>query len=606
MTAELRNYLRRCANPLFACFAAMVFVSRAFPAALARVWPAGRHAFQERDIKNLRRRLLSYHEAVAIRQPPPQAVPSCSLSLAIGSVEVAGDPDWSAEFPDDEVTISLHRWNWLLRGLTDSPALMSREQGLLLMRSWIAHCHERPEFAADAYSTGERIANGSLFLLLTGAEGIPPDIASAFRGMGREVAANLEYHRAGLTGNHAFNNARALLFAGLAANLAGAADLAFAIAKERLPKLVTRDGFMREGSSHYHFLFTRWVLEMLWLAERAQHTAFVQMLTPYAQRLVQQCWFFLVRSEAGCRWQIPLVGDVSPDFPPDWLISVPWSSLACDVYRPGELPEAPGQRGWSALFGSIDGHGDKPPMDAVAHFPHSGWLRVDHQPWTVFVRAESDVGGIQVGHSHHDLGSFVLFQAGTPLLIDCGRLDYTGSPLSIYGKATDAHNTLLVDDLGATCDGPSWLSGRYRAVRVAVEVERRGDDLMVTIGHDGFARLAGGPLSHRRRLELDRTGLRIEDRLDGTGRRRVQVRFHFAPGIELHSDSQHGWKLGNAPLRFVPALLPVVNIQTGRAQPPFGGLSFPVYGCQLSSNTLDLAGTVNLPTAVTHALLREI
>jgi hypothetical protein len=603
MTQEIRNYLKRCASPAFAFSAALALASRAFVALVFRASRGTRQLFPE-PIGQLRRIVLAHDVAGGMRPMTSEPLPDRALTLAAGGYRVERESDWFKEFPDEELTVSLHRWNWLLRGRTDDPALMTREQGLRLMRSWLNTCYERAEFGADAYSTGERIVNGSLFLLLTPGDGVPADIAAAFRGMARQVAENIEYFRAGQTGNHAFNNARALLFAGVVAQLPTASDLAFAIAQERLQTVVTQDGFMREGSSHYHFLFTRWVLEMLWLAQRAKHEPFVELLTPCASVLVQRCWFFLVRSAADGRWEIPLIGDVSPDFPPAWLIGLPWSRLARAVHQPQKLPEPPSQGGWSDLFGPMEGN-DRASPDVAASFPQSGWLRVDRAPWTVFVRAESDDGGIRAGHEHRDLGSFALFCDGVQILADSGRIDYTCSQLSLYGKSAWAHNTLFVDGLGTTCDGPGWLSDRYRAVRVDVEVARNLETTNVTIRHDGFGRLAGYPVSHQRRLSFDPTSVRIEDRLEGAGTHRVKVRFHFASGLSLLQDSQGGWKLGDMPLRFVSDNLLDAVVQEGAPSPPFGGLFFPAYGCRQTCRTLDLSGDLNVPATLTHALIRE-
>ncbi|MFZ5875381.1 MAG: heparinase II/III family protein [Nitrospirota bacterium] len=548
--------------------------------------------------------MLKHNDPGVIYSPLPEKLPGRSLTLVKGACEVSGDRGWFGEFPDEEITLSLHRWSWLLRGVTDDPVAMSGDQGLALMRSWIRQCLDAPDFAADAYSTGERIVNGSLFLLLASEQEMPSDLTAAFKRMGRQVAENLEYHRSGQTGNHAFNNARALLFAGLVAKLPGAVDLAIAISKERLPKLVTSDGFLREGSSHYQFLFTRWVLEMLWIATREGHEAFVQLLTPYAGLLVQRCWFFLIQGETDGRWRIPLIGDVSPDFPPDWLLSLPWSTLACGIHRPDKLPQPPPQRGWKDLFGAVEGYGTSAP-DEVSSFPESGWFRITHRPWTVFVRAQSHRGGSEASHSHHDLGSFELFCDGAKILADGGRLDYTCSPLSLYGKSALSHNTLLIDGLGPTCDGPSWLADRYRAVQVDTEVIQSGESRCITIKHDGFMRFAGDPIFHQRRIRLTRDGCWIEDWLDGKGSHRLQTRFHFAPDIELYRVPDHGWKLGDSGLRFLPALLADVVEQSGQFSQPFGGVFFPTYGGQDNSKTLDLSDTVNLPVSLTHALISE-
>lgn len=603
MNPEIANYFKHCFKLSFLASASSKFVSRAFWSVLFKVLPNAQKIFQPKNIKSLRSKLLSHVDARGY-EPLKEVLSPQRLILAVGSFNIDDEKHWFEKFPDDEVTVSLHRWGWLLRGLTDAPAALNRDQGLNLMRSWIYNVLTHKTISRDAYSTGERIVNGSLFLLLTGKGEIPPDIASGFRLMGRQVAENLEYYRLEQTGNHAFNNARSLLFAGLVADLPGAVDLSYAISKERLAKLVTSEGFLREGSSHYHFLFTRWVLEMLWLAERYDNQTIVNLLKPYAKLLVKRCWFFLIQSNADRSWQIPLIGDVSPDFPPKWLLSLPWSLLACDLYCPDPLPLPPQQKGWSNLFGVVEGSVFSRPAQTVS-FPNSNWFRIYREPWTVFVRAETNDGSLQANHKHHDLGSFVLFRDGALLLSDVGRLDYTSSAMGRYGQSALAHNTLLIDGLGVTVDGPSWLSERYLAVQSEVDVQQEDDSTIVTIKHNGFARLADNSLVHQRRLKLSSRGFRVEDRLNGKGNHRVQMRFHFAPGIQLHFNSSHDLKVGDCGLNFSPSSLLKLLVQNGDVGLPPSGLFFPAYGKQVVSCSLDMSAALNFPVVLINALNLE-
>ncbi|MDB4877486.1 MAG: Heparinase II/III-like protein [Gemmatimonadetes bacterium] len=536
---------------------------------------------------------------------PPSADPDTGmLTLTAARIVVNADATWSETFADEETGASLHRWNWLLRGLTDDPIPLSRQQGLALMRSWIRNCSSRPSLTTDAYSTGERIVNGTLFLMLTGDGTIPRDITEAMAWMARDVATNVEYHRPEQTGNHALNNARALLFAGLIAGAPAAVDLAYAICDERLPTLVTPDGFMREGSSHYHFLFTRWVLEMLWIAKRGVNDAFVRLLAPYAERLVRQCWFFLVSDKNRGDWTIPLFGDVSPDFPPSWLIGLPWSSLACDVYRPDRLSIGPLASGWECLFGAVTGTGSPEPRHDSFVSP-SGWCRADAHGWTVFSRASSSDGALMAGHFHRDLGGIVVFHDGAPLITDVGRSDYTNSPISRYGISACAHSTILLDGLGAAADDATWMSGAYRAVQATIDVGGDKGQTLITLTHNGFTRFAGSVGLHERRIRLGPAELTVEDRIAGNGRHEACLRFHFAPGIELRNRPENGWTVGETGLQFRTGKLPNVLIQSGCAEPPHGGLFFPEYGLEQACQTLDLSGSVRLPVMLTHSLTLE-
>ena len=600
MITETRNYLWRCVNPCFAASALSAFAARAYGSVVFRTSARGSPRFQPKTVHMAAQRFLRTIDAAFVPSAAAH-LPKRSLTLTTGGLEVRAGSDWHHRFDDMEITVSLHRWNWLLRGLTDDAETLRRCDGLALMRSWISECLSDAAFGMDAYSTGERIVNGSLFLLLSGEGTIPSDIAAAFRFMSRQVASHLEYHDSAQTGNHAFNNARALLFAGLITESSTAVDLAEAIARERLPNLVTADGFLREGSSHYQFLFARWVLEMLWMAERGKLHDLVALLKPYAAMLVSRCWFFLVQQRSDDTWSIPLIGDVSPDFPPEWLIGLPWSSLALAVFDPGDVSGRPPSRGWSDLFNAPGTRAATSLAPLGGAFPASGWFRADDGPWTLFVRAEAGEGALEASHKHRDLGSFVLFECGSPLLVDIGRLDYTESALSRYGRSAVGHNTMLLDGLGPSVDGPTWLAGGYSRVRADVTVAPGVEQTVVTIKHDGFRR-TGRNIRHERRLYLEHDKFVVQDRCEGSGSCHVRIRFHFAPGYELQSMTD-GWAVvGSGDTFQVDRGLAAV-VQSGQRTALPGGLFFPAYGQEQIARTLDLSADVSLPVVFTHSLI---
>jgi hypothetical protein len=431
---------------------------------------------------------------------------------------------------------------------------------------------------------------------------VPGDLAGAFRQMGRHIAERLEYHADGMTGNHAFNNARALLMAGAWTDMPGARDLAYAIAAERLPVLVTHDGFMREGSSHYHLLFTRWVLEMLWVARRTGDSSFVDLLASYASRLVARCWFFLIAGSSDA-WQLPLIGDVSPDFPPEWLVSLPWSPLALDVYKPAALPPTPRTKGWASLLGT-PASGSGALVSAAACYPSDGWCRTEAGDWTLFVRARSHDGVLRAGHEHVDLGSYAVFRAGRAVVVDCGRHDYTMSDLGLFGRGPEAHNAPLVESLGSFAYGPSWLAESYTAVRVALTLVSNEQEQVVTVAHDGFSRLAGRPVGHYRKLSLSPTGLNVEDHFTGSGERVVACHVHFGPDVQ-GAETGTQWQVGEArgSLRFEPPY--AVERVPGVPTAPHGGFFFPAYGQRRSICTLKATGRLTLPATLVHAIAEE-
>ena len=58
-------------------------------------------------------------------------------------------------------------------------------------------------------------------------------------------------------------------------------------------------------------------------------------LIPFANKLIKQCNFFII-DKSNVPFSIPLIGDISPDFPVSWLTSLPFSSLANEVIDESE------------------------------------------------------------------------------------------------------------------------------------------------------------------------------------------------------------------------------------------------------------------------------
>ena len=274
------------------------------------------------------------------------SINKCELILCSNKFLFKDESDWLIEFEDQEYTFALHRWNWLLTSLSNNANEPAREWGLCMMRSWINNMLDNKDgYAWHPYTTGEIISNAFLFGILSSEDFayskqndiLPEDIKSGLNLMAVYLSNHLEYKGKGKTGNHVINNSRALLFAGIFLENEFYSDLSFSILRSNLPELVTMDGFLREGSSHYQFVFTRWILEMLWLSTLLNNNDMYNFMLPFATKLVKQCSFFIVEEPESDLLSIPLIGDVSPDFPVSWLSTLPFSIVARDIYFNKEL-----------------------------------------------------------------------------------------------------------------------------------------------------------------------------------------------------------------------------------------------------------------------------
>lgn len=464
------------------------------------------------------------------------------IQLAYGEVDAAIlHGDWELDYDDIEQYYSLHRWNWLLMKLTETPSLRLRHWGLLKIQKWVSrHMKNKLSPAWEPYSTGERIVNILLFCLRVprkpGEEVLPGWLEAPLEEHARWIVNHLEYYPGGDIGNHVLNNARALYFFGRVYQRSAFEDIGYLIVKNELPRLFTTHGFLREGSSHYHFLIVRWLLEMYWLALHTKDRRMENILAPFLRMGVQRCYFFLVYNHARKDWETSLIGDVSPDFPPEWLMDMPWSAIAQFCFRPSGALPAPNRQGWASLFGYVEKPSRPSTLFSKASnnfYPEDGWLRLELEPFTLFWHIQE--GGIPLysNHAHCDTLSFCCYFYGIPLLVDPGRYSYSSN--GKWGVTARCHNSVNIDGL----DPFVWsrlFPVSYRKAKVSCKSQLRNDSFSLIITHDGFGRMGNENIQHKRTFNVSRSKIEIQDLYTGNKTHTVETFFQFHPDVEVYKE----------------------------------------------------------------------
>ncbi len=176
------------------------------------------------------------------------------------------------------------------------------------------------------------------------------------------------------------------------------------------------------------------------------------------------------------------------------------------------------------------GLGEGPgPQEGITCLPASGYIRLARKEAVVIL----DVGKIGPcylpGHAHADSLSFELSLFGRRVVVNSGTSCYGSSPERLRQRSTAAHTTVEVDGADSS---EIWSS--FRVARRVNPINLRYADeghqgLTVSCAHDGYTRLPGRVIHHRRwRLQADR--LEIEDRIEGKAIQAV-ARFHWHPDI---------------------------------------------------------------------------
>ena len=469
------------------------------------------------------------------------------IRLATKSIVIKDEKLWDKIFDDLEDIELLHRWNWLLYDAgREGRERKGIDWGYSYVRSWIKHNGIGRNVAQlEPYTISERIVNLSIFTWThTGKFDLPNDLATALELMAYQLADSVEYNELEATGNHVFNNARGLFFAGEILGNHSLTELALAIFRERIGKVISSDGFITEGSSHYHMLFTRWLLEVVWLAEHHENSEVRNLLKPPLQRALECSRMFMVSDLAG-QVSMPLLGDISPDYPPHWLFTVPYCWLNGKQIVCSEIPPAKGHSLWYRLFDRNRNDAMRPnklrkaqTSKRIQSYPDSFWYRFDWYGWTLFVHAVPGSQRNQAGHFHQDLTSFVLFRDGLEVFVDPGRRSYIPSdPIANQQKSCSGHNVLMVNGLspGLTPNQQRYPEF-YRDSQVKVVHDMNDQMLVVRLRHNGFSRALKSVGEHTRVFTLTHKNFEMDDQVEGNGNFSIETRFHLSPYVKVADD----------------------------------------------------------------------
>ena len=336
---------------------------------------------------------------------------------------------------EPELRMSVDRLGWILER-----AVCSIELAWGGVAAWFENRENASDVCVDSYSRSERIAN----LVMLCSLGDPPRemadrVMDLVRCDAEALLGSIEYYGELNTNNHVLNNARALLVAGIFLGEGRFYKGGRFIFENQLFRHVGTDGLLREASSHYQLVITRWLLEVACVF-RLQDRALFERFRPVFEQSVAVCQsMFALGSDRG---HMALIGDISPDFPPNFYRGLPALGLRLltdeNQSRPRGQPEA---SFWQKFFGTT---AYLPMGDWLAE--NGSWANLSYNGWSLLMHTDTEVRDPRVTHGHHDLFSFDLSYEGLPLIVDPGRRNYSLSRDSQgAGILEDWHNTFMLE-----------------------------------------------------------------------------------------------------------------------------------------------------------------
>ena len=396
---------------------------------------------------------------------------------------------------------NLNYFEWLNQG----EKLISGQEASQLISQWIDSNPPGSSRAWDSYPVSLRIINWIRFFLENGAcEGAHESLAY----QARWLSSRLEIH---LLGNHYLLNGVALIFSGLYFTGEDANEwlrVGWEIVRDELDAEVLEDGGHFERSPMYHSLILEDVLNLLNLSN-----TFLDRAPEGMKQLCEQ------KASSMLLWLRKMT--CKDDSFPLFNDSAEGIAASC-----GDLLAYAEKLSIKVLgFKSVRG---------IEYLPDSGFARIENKDALIFAEIGGPGPSHQPGHAHAGTLGFELMLKEHRVLVDTGTNSYDVGAKRDYLRSTQAHNTLVVEGQSSSEAWSSFRLGR-RAIGNCLHFERDKTAPVQTLSaqHDGYVRLGLGGV-HQRTWALSDDSLKITDVIrDLEGKKRVAIRFHFHPEVEV-------------------------------------------------------------------------
>ena len=417
--------------------------------------------------------------------------------------------DWNRPGVPKLWLYNLHYFDWInARHPRADTAIFAAAAATWIMR-WIAENPAPQGNGWEPYPLSLRIVNWIKWLMRRPT--IDPAVASTiFRSLELQAHVLSQRLEVDLLGNHLFENAKALIFAGCFFE-GTLADTwlrrgAQVLGRELDAQILTDGGYF-ELSPMYHSIILEDVLDLLSLQQAYPGRSLAEYgLGP--PRLKQIA--------------ISMLTWLSEMTHPDGQIAL-FNDAAMGIAANSAMLKRYAER--LSLTVPIPSR-----ADGVRAMSASGFIRVDRGPLSAILDV-AQVGPDHVpGHGHADTLTFEWSLRGQRVVVNSGTSLYGESPERLRQRGTAAHNTVVVDDQDSS---EMWRGFRVarRAYPHNVAVDASREPWVVSAAHDGYRRLPGRVM-HRRRWELGANSLLVADRLEGR-HTTARARFHFHPRIEV-------------------------------------------------------------------------
>lgn len=428
-----------------------------------------------------------------------------TIHLAGKEFKITKNINWIKKFRDNEDEERLHRFSWVIdliseRKVSKKKLLWIEHELLYWYKSFHKEIKNKKTNSLKwhPYTISERISNVYLFYIYLNRK-IPEIIKQCIYNETIYLIKNLEFFYNSVN-NHIINNTRAIYYASLICKNEKFKKTSIRIFVSSINKLITKDGFLREGSSHYQLIFHRWIFEIFYFSKKENDKVFFTYLEKINKKLCNGSLFFATYNN--CK-DFPLFGDISPDFTPDWIKDFPKIYLNRRIFKTK-------YKSWNNIFYKII---DYKHLKFINHnlkstYKNSGWFKFKKFEHEIILRFNKHEPIIFPGHFHDDLGHFIYSYKKKQVFIDTGRKNYNNSN-DFYGNN---HNSLTLNKLTVIPKNKKLPIEYSRSINKITYINSK-DKLKIILKMSGFSRIKKS-LNWIREINLLKSKIVITDLLN--------------------------------------------------------------------------------------------
>ncbi|WP_339695206.1 alginate lyase family protein [uncultured Roseivirga sp.] len=319
---------------------------------------------------------------------------------------------------------------------------------------------------------------------------------------------NLEYH---LLANHLLENAFALIFAAYYFQDKQIYARAKALLLQELKEQVLADGAHYERSPMYHQIMLFRLLDVVSIVQNNSWKNQEMLPELKSKAQVMLSWLVNITLSSG---DIPYVKDSAPNIAPKSSELLNYAESLGLSLKNNILLKESGYR----------------------------WLQSGD------ARLLVDVGQVspsyQPGHAHADELNFLLFDKGTPVIVDTGISTYEKNDQRQLERSTSSHNCLVVNG-----ENSSQVWGGFRVGRRATVTLNKDNDSIISAAHSGYKPL--GALVQRT-FKVTSNGFIVESKVEGTSQLDASAHIHFHPEVSVVKISKNMYRLGRFEISIEP------------------------------------------------------